>query len=564
MSSIEGIGGIGSQIIGGIVTGCSVDNFVVYSPNIQYINFFGVIVGRIGGPCVVSDCLIGNVDASSVQNIGAFETQSYNLIYGRLNLYVENTVLTASGNEVDGPVNIAGFTGWALRTNIDWYDGGDYFEISTAEELAGLAKQVNLGKTFNGKTVVLTKDIDLEYEEWTPIGKSSETMFLGTFDGGYHAISNLMITGDNEGVGLFGYAANGGTIKNLIVKDAKVSGSQNVGSIVGNANPGTSFVNCTCSGELTTSNVQRIGGIIGVWNNTISESPVTLQNSTFSGSLSSTHTRGLSSLADFPNAGLVGDYSTDSGNGVLKFVNIKLKKPTPKTGYTFLGWAGVTGPYTTPVTLEITKDKPLTEVWEKNHYTITFMDGNTKLAALEFAYESPVTAPANPNKDGYTFKGWSPKLPETMPAEDRTVYAVWEKIPEQPAVEDGPNSVIITPSKPAWQVVFYPNGGEGSMDAEIFVEGEGEALPKNSFSREGYIFKGWSLTPDGEVFYIDEEVVVIDKTTYLYAVWEAVVPDIPQNPDTPSVPVIPLLIAGIIIGLLVIVVVLKRRSEETG
>ena len=564
VSSIEGIGGIGSQIVGGgTVTGCSVDNFVVYS-NIQYINFFGVIVGRISGPCVVSDCLIGNVDASSVQNIGAFETQSYNLIYGRLNSYVENTVLTASGNEVDGPVNIAGVTGWALRANIDWYDEeGDYFEISTAEELAGLAKLVNLGKTFSGKTVVLTEDIDLEYEEWTPIGKSSETMFLGTFDGGYHAISNLMITGDNEGVGLFGYAANGGTIKNLIVKDAKVSGSQNVGSIVGNANPGTSFVNCTCSGELTTSNVQRIGGIIGVWNNTISESPVTLQNSTFSGSLSSTHTRGLSSLADFPNAGLVGECTADSGDGKLKFVNIQLNIPASKTGYTFKGWKGEeTDPVFSPVTLNITRNSPLTEVWEKNWYTVTFMDGNTELTALEFEYESSVTAPANPTKDGYIFKGWSPELPETMPDENITVSAVWEMIPEEPTDEDETNHVIIiTPPKTAWQVVFYPNGGEGSMNAEVFVEGEEEALPKNSFYRDGYVFKGWSLTPEGEVFYIDEETVVIDKTTYLYAVWEKI-PDTPQTPEKPNIPTIPIIIAGIIVGLLVMILVITRKRQK--
>ena len=237
--------------------------------------------------------------------------------------------------------------------------------------------------------------------------------------------------------------------------------------------------------------------------------------------------------------------------------------PTPRIGYTFLGWKkSDTETVQSPVTLNITKDNPLTEVWKKNNHTITFKDGDTQITILEFEYESSVTAPANPTKDGYIFKGWSPELPETMPDEDITVSAVWEMIPEEPTDEDETNHVIIiTPPKTAWQVVFYPNGGEGNMNAEVFVEGEEEALPKNSFYRDGYVFKGWSLTPEGEVFYIDEETVVIDKTTYLYAVWEKI-PDTPQTPEKPNIPTIPIIIAGIIVGLLVMIFVITRKRQK--
>ena len=562
--TMEGVGGICAQVNQATVTGCSVDNFVVRSPDIE-IEYLGGIFGRVTGTGkedigivsygIVYDCHVGNVDASQVKDVSVLHDpdRDYSPTYG-----VSYGILTESGNNVVGSVNIAGVTGWALTADTQWHNkNDDSFEISTAEELAGLAKLVNLGYTFRGKTVVLINDIDLENKEWTPIGKSLEKSFQGTFEGGWHTVSNLKVTGANENVGLFGYAADA-EIRNLTVTEADISGSRNVGGIAGNAGVGTSFINCTCSGEVTANDVKRIGGIAGVWNNTIPASPITLQNSTFTGNLSSKESRIQSSLTDFPNAGLIGDYSTESGTGILEFIDIELKEPTPRIGYTFLGWKkSDTETVLSPVTLSITKDSPLTEVWKKNNHTITFKDGDTQITILEFEYESSVTAPANPTKDGYIFKGWSPELPEKMPAKNITVKALWEKIPEPAAGE----SQLIIQSKTAWQVVFYPNGGEGNMNAEVFVEGEEEALPKNSFYRDGYVFKGWSLTPEGEVFYIDEETVVIDKTTYLYAVWEKI-PDTPQTPEKPNIPTIPIIIAGIIVGLLVMIFVITRKRQK--
>jgi hypothetical protein len=195
-------------------------------------------------------------------------------------------------------------------------------------------------------------------------------------------------------------------------------------------------------------------------------------------------------------------------------------------------------------------------LWKKNNYTITYYNDTTVHNVSKFEYNDTVTVPAEPTKEGHTFKGWNETLPEKMPAENITVKALWERIPEPAAGE----SQLIIQSKPAWQVVFYPNGGEGSMESEIFVEGEKEALPKNPFTREGYTFKGWSLTPDGEVLYTDEEIVLINKTTRLYAVWEAPAAD--DTPEVPNGPAIPLLIAGILIGLLIIIIVIKRRKSD--
>lgn len=70
---------------------------------------------------------------------------------------------------------------------IDWT--AQAITITTAEQLKEFAAKVNAGNTFEGKTVTLGADIDLDNGAWTPIGTNS-TPFKGTFDGNNHTISN--------------------------------------------------------------------------------------------------------------------------------------------------------------------------------------------------------------------------------------------------------------------------------------------------------------------------------------------------------------------------------------
>ena len=65
--------------------------------------------------------------------------------------------------------------------------------------------------------------------------------------------------------------------------------------------------------------------------------------------------------------------------------------------------------------------------WEINRYTITFdTAGGSEIAPITQDYGTNITAPANPTRKGYTFKGWDKEIPETMPAENITVKAQWE------------------------------------------------------------------------------------------------------------------------------------------
>ena len=64
--------------------------------------------------------------------------------------------------------------------------------------------------------------------------------------------------------------------------------------------------------------------------------------------------------------------------------------------------------------------------WEINQYTITFdTNGGSEIAPITQDYGTAITAPADPTRKGYTFKGWDKEIPETMPAENITITARW-------------------------------------------------------------------------------------------------------------------------------------------
>lgn len=103
--------------------------------------------------------------------------------------------------------------------------------IYNANDMKLFANSVNKGNTFAGKTVKLMSNVDLENEEWTPIGNSSNK-FQGTFDGNGKTVSNLYVEG-GKGLGLFGYVYSGAYIHDLTIDGAYVSGYDYLGAVVG-------------------------------------------------------------------------------------------------------------------------------------------------------------------------------------------------------------------------------------------------------------------------------------------------------------------------------------------
>ena len=165
-------------------------------------------------------------------------------------------------------------------------DGNDYdlnnsTFISTAEELFAFANEVNVNNNaFNGKTVYLVADIDLNNAAWTPVGQTGATTFNGVFDGQNHTISNLNVnseaqTGEHYSSGLFGWVeshtAGHGHLKNVKIEGATINGHHNCGALVGYITQETALVeNChvtgatvTCTKANNDADGDKAGALIG-------------------------------------------------------------------------------------------------------------------------------------------------------------------------------------------------------------------------------------------------------------------------------------------------------------
>ena len=89
------------------------------------------------------------------------------------------------------------------------------------------------------------------------------------------------------------------------------------------------------------------------------------------------------------------------------------------------------------------------------------------------------------------------------------------------AITTSPYTVDIVPA--TYSVIFNVNGGTGSMSNQTINVGIATPLTKNSFTREGYYFTGWSNTADGDVYYANgqsvTDLVASDGFKTLYAKW---------------------------------------------
>ncbi len=151
---------------------------------------------------------------------------------------------------------------WDGSCSYDWYynnrNSRDLY-INTAADLFGLTSLVANGYEMLGKTIHLTRDINLAGIMWTPIGYYGHT-FRGSFNGHNHAIIGLLRTDSSDYNGLFGYVS-GGTICNLAVKGT-ISGDDHTGGIVGQLRHGHL---CNIYSEVNINNCTDVkeGGICG-------------------------------------------------------------------------------------------------------------------------------------------------------------------------------------------------------------------------------------------------------------------------------------------------------------
>ncbi|MDE5885380.1 MAG: dockerin type I repeat-containing protein [Oscillospiraceae bacterium] len=151
----------------------------------------------------------------------------------------------------------------------------DPYQISSKEELETMRDLVNskfFTEHYSDKCYIQTADIDLENEDWTPIGTRminnvdlSAPLFCGSYNGNGHTIRNLYIneTENNKYFGLFGSHRGSGVIENLIVYGEVNSNGGAVGGIAGEVvNGGGIIRNCAFIGDV--NGRYSVGGIAGV------------------------------------------------------------------------------------------------------------------------------------------------------------------------------------------------------------------------------------------------------------------------------------------------------------
>ena len=150
------------------------------------------------------------------------------------------------------------------------------------------------------------------------------------------------------------------------------------------------------------------------------------------------------------------------------------------------------------------------------------VQGGTGTTSVKATYGQVFPAVAVPVREGYAFKGyfsepdgggmqysnadgtgatlWDGAVPATL-------YAKWDR---------------------AYRIVLDPNGGSGRRNTHYFTEPAWK-LAANTFTRNGYVFAGWALEPDGIPLYPDEAILSKELLGYgddpdavpvtLYAAW---------------------------------------------
>ena len=167
------------------------------------------------------------------------------------------------GGLVSIQANAAGLVQVTEENQSNFHLNGDYagyYAIADKEDLQAFAAKVNAGE--NAVNAVLTADIDMTGEGWTPIGDTNDG-YTGTFDGNGHKISKLVCerTGDKQVSGLFAQLMENSVVKNLGMEDGVfTSSTSTAGAVAAKSNLGK-VINCWNSGKVTAHDYA--GGIVG-------------------------------------------------------------------------------------------------------------------------------------------------------------------------------------------------------------------------------------------------------------------------------------------------------------
>ncbi|MBR6251239.1 MAG: InlB B-repeat-containing protein, partial [Bacteroidales bacterium] len=236
----------------------------------------------------------------------------------------------------------------------------------------------------------------------------------------------------------------------------------------------------------------------------------------------------VTALAEFTANKYTITYAANGGSGTMSsqvFTYDEAQNLTTnaftRDGYIFLGWSedmtATTATYTDGQSINNLRSADQSSVtfyavWEAIDYNITVTGGTAdKTTAIigEMITLTPET------RTGYTFQGWTTTPTLTIATNKFTMPAL-----NVTAVAE------FTANK--YTITYAANGGSGTMSSQVFTYDETQNLTSNAFTRDGYIFLGWSEDMTATTAtYTDAQSVnnlrsADQSSVTFYAVWEAV------------------------------------------
>ena len=206
------------------------------------------------------------------------------------------------------------------------YTVNGYYEIATVADLKRLATMVNAGEPFEGITAKLVADIDLNNEEWTPIGSAyTDHGFMGNFDGNGYAIKNLKMTklvpdSDNYVyAGLFGVTEGTETqenyIKNLVIENVTIDTKGHIAAAAIAYPYYTTVENVTVKGNINIKGGDYTSGALAYTRRCVNAKNITVAGN--EGSLIEGNRTVGGVISDIQtNGGLTANYSNFSASGL--------------------------------------------------------------------------------------------------------------------------------------------------------------------------------------------------------------------------------------------------------
>ena len=414
---------------------------------------------------------------------------------------------------------------WDGSVNTDWYTNGPEtdgaYHISTAAELAGLAKLVNEGNTFSGKTIKLTQDITLNkdvlteggelngdgsnFKQWTAIGTEyNYHYFSGTFDGQNHTISGIYIDNDDSHQGLFGFVADGNMIQNLSVADSYIKARNYVGGIVGENGSIGEISNCFYSGTVTgTGDYAYVGGIVG-FNYPYSE----VSNCSNSGTVTGGDEAYVGGIVGY-NYGMVsncyylekeGLQGVGGGSGTapsddemkktsVEYASGEVVRLLDSDGDT---WGQKLDGNSFPVPLSCLSEEER-EACKIYTVTLTYTasDGNEKTETIYGNKNDVIEAPAEAIAPEGKIYVWNPELPYTIQGTETspiTITGTLQDKPEEPTDPEEPEDpeTPVIPDMPKYYNIMVEECEGVTVETSTNVVREGQSMTFTIDIAEGY------------------------------------------------------------------------------